>query len=145
MGKSKGRQTEKRLVDMSTPPPPDPVYEPPEDAEEYAFAYELPRQDTKLWIRVLDYRGRCVYFAIMQLLLVDGRWREVARIDCHHGYIHRHQLNRAGEDLWDGRRICDIPAGDGGQKVVDAMYHKCMLIMHDECDENIRRWLGVGT
>jgi hypothetical protein len=145
MSKSKGRQTDKRLVDMSTPPPPDPVYEPPEDAEEYVFSHDSPRRDTEFKVRVLQYHGRYVYFAIMQMLKVDGCWHEVARIDCDHGYIHRHQFNSAGEDLWGRRRMCDIPAGEQGQRVVDGMYHKCVWIMQDERDENIRRWLGGGV
>jgi hypothetical protein len=145
MSKSKGRQADKRLVDMSTPPPPDPVYEPPEDAEEYEFPHESPRPETELKVRVRQYRGRYVYFAIMQMLQVDGCWREIARIDCDHGYVHRHQFNSAGEDLWGRRRICDIPAGEEGQRIVDRMFHKCIRIMQDEVDENVGRWHGVGA
>jgi hypothetical protein len=48
MSKSTGRQTEKRLVDMSTPPPPDPVYEPPEGAEEDNFPVDFGRPDMEL-------------------------------------------------------------------------------------------------
>ncbi|MEV0006068.1 hypothetical protein AB0H28_27815 [Micromonospora sp. NPDC050980] len=67
------------------------------------------------------YKGRIVDFALQQLTQrEDGEWAEVARIDCCHSTIHRHQFTFDGKDLYDHRVIQQIPKE--GWDVVNAAY-----------------------
>ena len=93
----------------------------------------------RLTIRQQIYRGKIVNFAIMQDVLESGTWHQVARIDCCHGTIHRHQYNRDGIDLYDHRVIQEIPA-TRGWAVVDAGYVSAQDAMFNEYEENLRRW-----
>ncbi len=86
-------------------------------------------------------RGLFVDFAIQQLYIYeDGGETEVARIDCCHGIIHRHQFVKStGEDIYDRRPIATIPAADGWQ-VVHHGYDEAYEIMLSEFNENEKRW-----
>ncbi|MFF9393243.1 DUF7718 family protein [Streptomyces griseoluteus] len=95
--------------------------------------------DDRLTIKQHVYKGKIVHFAIMQDIREGDIWHHVARIDCCHGTIHRHQYNRAGDDIYDSRVITEIPA-DNGWSVVDAGYQVAQDAMFDEYEENLRRW-----
>jgi len=84
------------------------------------------------------YRGRIVDFAIQQEAELDGDWAEVARIDCCHSTIHRHQFNQAGTDTYDRRVIQNIPKE--GWDVVNAAFQGAVDVMLSEWEENHRRW-----
>lgn len=139
MGKSKGRRQERRLVDMATIPK---DYKPPPvpPAVELNFKAEITETD-ELRIRQVVYTEKIVDFAIMQLHWEGQCHHQVARIDCCHSMIHRHQFTRDGHDLYDRLQIKAIPA-DGGTRwnIVDAGYHEVLALMYDEWEDNLRRW-----
>lgn len=86
------------------------------------------------------YKGKVVWFAIMQYYTEGSVRTEIARIDCCHGYVHRHVFGSDGEDLNDGRVIEHIPVGDGSWAFVDTMFAECYERMVNEYLENFRRW-----
>lgn len=83
--------------------------------------------------------GEMVYFAIWQAIRHDDEWHPVARIDCSHATVHRHQFTRSG----DNHRVvlAEIPM-DHGQELVDRWYEPAEIIMQNEWEDNIRRWHG---
>lgn len=131
----------RRLVDMSEPPTSNDTYTPPPEAacDVQEFPAELTDTD-RLHIRMVSYRGKIVDFAIMQLTTDPaGVEYHVARIDCCHGTVHRHQFDRKGNDVYDRRVIVAIPATNGWD-VVDAAYADAFDAMFNEWEENLRRW-----
>lgn len=139
MGKSRGRRHEQRLADMSTPaqhykPPPIPP------AVQLNLPIELTETD-ELRVRQVMYKEKIVDFAIMQICYDGEECNEIARIDCCHSMIHRHQFTRDGNDLYDHLEIKAIPA-DGGDRwnIVHAGYYDALGLMQEEWAENLRRW-----
>jgi hypothetical protein len=128
-----------RLADMATVPK---QYKPPPSppAIEMNSPMEITDTDT-LKIRRVMYHEKIVDFAIMQFTLEGDDWHQVARIDCCHSMIHRHQFTRDGRDLYDHLEIKAIPA-DGGDRwnVVHAGYFDAYAIMFEEWEDNVRRW-----
>ena len=133
-GKRRGRVTDMATVPKQYKPPACPP------AVEMNFPIEITETD-ELRIRQLIYREKIVDFAIMQLVREDGLRSEVARIDCCHSMIHRHQFTKDGKDLYDHLEIKAIPA-DGGDRwnVVHAGYFDALAVMQEEWAENLRRW-----
>lgn len=139
MGKMPGRKGERGLADMSAEVSELEYRPPPKTAcDERQWPQYLTEVD-RLHIRTWRYRGRIVDFAIMQIIEVDGKDVHVARIDCCHSIIHRHQFDKAGVDLYDHRVIVPIPHEDGWD-VVDAGYAAATDVMFNEWEENLRRW-----
>ncbi|CAN3980453.1 hypothetical protein [Kitasatospora purpeofusca] len=128
-----------RLVDMVTIPK---QYKPPAcpPAVEMNFPLELTETD-HLHVRQVLYRDRVVDFAIMQLTWEDGTRHEVARIDCCHSVIHRHQFAKDGRDL-DGHLEIKVIPPDGGDRwnIVHAGYFEALSVMQEEWADNLRRW-----
>ena len=124
---------------MRTPPP---VYKPPDcpPAIEMNIPMEITDTD-ELRIRRRIYREKIVDFAVMQLAWEGSERFEIARIDCHHGMIHRHQFTRDGTELGGRLEIKAIPA-DGGDRwgIVHAGYFECLSAMQAEWEDNLRRW-----
>lgn len=126
---------------MGTVEPAD--YKPPPcpPAVESNFPIEITETD-KLHIRQQVYKDFITFFAIMQLVREGGEWKHVARIDCCHSMIHRHQFVRStGLDIYDHALIVAIPA-DGGDRwsVVNSGYHDALAVMWDEWEANVQRW-----
>ncbi|WP_412735977.1 hypothetical protein [Krasilnikovia sp. MM14-A1259] len=94
-----------------------------------------------LVVRIWVYRALIVDFAINQVIEVDGSWKDVARIDCCGGTVHRHQFDKDGNDLIGHKLIREIPPDAGGE-VVNEAYKEALAVMHDEYDDNLRRWRG---
>ncbi|TKA09509.1 DUF7718 family protein [Actinacidiphila oryziradicis] len=117
-------------------------YKPPScpPAEELNFRLEFTETD-EFRVRQVLYRDFIVDFAIMQMVREDGSWVHVARIDCCHSTIHRHQFTHAGDDLYDHLEITAIPP-DGGDRwsIVHAGYFSALGTMQEEWAENLRRW-----
>jgi len=128
-----------RVADMTVVPK---QYKPPSSppAVEMNFPIELTDTD-ELRVRRLMYREKVVDFAIMQIVWEDGERAEVARIDCCHSMIHRHQFTKDGRDLYDHLEIKSIPA-DGGDRwnIVHAGYFEALAAMQAEWADNLRRW-----
>lgn len=142
MGKTPKKVSARRLADMGTEPVPESPYVPPPAAacSEDVFPVMITEAD-RFHVRLRSYRGKIVDFAITQLTTVDGVGEvTVARIDCCHGSVHRHQFNREGDDIYDHRVIRAIPLK--GWDVVDEAYTEAYETMFNEWDENLRRWRG---
>ncbi|WP_035875861.1 DUF7718 family protein [Kitasatospora cheerisanensis] len=135
-GKRRGR-----VVDMSAGEPAH--YKPPPcpPAVESNTRIEITDTD-ELRIRMQVYKDLITFFAIMQMVWDDGEWKEVARIDCCHSTIHRHQFVLPdGRDIHDHQLIVEIPP-DGGERwsVVNDGYHKALAVMYEEWETNVQRW-----
>jgi hypothetical protein len=142
MAKRPGRPRKGKLADMGVYPPDEECYEPPpyEDCEEFQTTIDLA-PGHRLGTRQVYRAGTAelVYFAIWQSVLVDGRWQSVARIDCSHSTVHRHQFTRdGGNHRTDLERI---PV-DHGVDVVDRWYGPAEAMLQNEWEDNYRRWHG---
>ena len=144
MGKTPGQPKKGQLADMTIHPPPDPVYLLPDPNEcvdetwpEGLDPYNELRARYVLWESRL-----IVDFAITQVTLADDGWRKVARIDCAHGVIHRHQF-KAGSDVTVARiEYAPIPTDEAGWVFVNDWYDQALKLMLDEWQESLRRWNG---
>ena len=138
MGKTRGNR-QGRLADMTITPP---HYKPPPvpPAVETTFPVELTETD-EFRIRQVMWSRRIVDFAIVQLYREEDALNQVAKIDCCHSKIHRHQYTRDGGDLYDHLEIKAIPA-DGGDRwsIVHAGYYDALGLMQEEWEDNRRRW-----
>lgn len=138
MTKYKGRSTRK-LPDMSIPPAELPEYKPPVGGEVMEYPVDLG-DGHNLLIRQVIYRGMTVDFAIMQFHEIEGESRQIARIDCCHGSVHRHVMSRSGDDSIDGDVIQEIAVDQNPWSIVDGQFEPCLDKMQNEFLENYRRW-----
>lgn len=132
-----GKRDSKRLADMSGQPA---LYEPP-SAEECDSEEVIPIEidpTSQLVVRLRSLQGKIVDFSISQLVNDAGEWHDVARIDCHHGSIHRHQFTRGGNQT--RQVIRHIPPGQEGHDVVNDGYTPAYELMFNEWEESLRRW-----
>ena len=138
-----GNNRRGRVKDMNIPVQ-EPRYRPPAvpPAIPTVYPIELTPED-RLVVRMSCYRGKIVDFAIMQETWGGDMWTPVARIDCCHGTIHRHQFDQAGVDVLDHALICDIPAQGDSWGVVHRGYDDALTTMMDEWEDNLRRWRNV--
>lgn len=139
MGKIFGRASERRLVSMSTASA-EPHYSPPPEGacEVEVVPVDLSETD-QFVLRLQSHKGRIVDFAVVQRTRDGGSWFDVARIDCCHGTIHRHQFDRQGTDVYDQRVIKEIQ-GEEPWKIVDEGYTEAYEMMFNEWEDNLRRW-----
>jgi hypothetical protein len=143
--RSRGGRFARRLADMAVRPTRR-EYRPPPRDQCVTGTYTIWPTGTQndmhaIAVRYALYHGLYVDFSFNQSYVVDGVSRTVARIDCCHGTVHRHQFDREGTDVLHGEVICDIPA-EGGFEVVHNHYEPCLDIMDDEWEHNFRRWAG---
>lgn len=139
MGKSRGRRSERRLAQMSEPLPVK-EYQPPPTW--ICDVFEHPNEvapNQQIFVRQYIYKGKVVDFAIVQQTLIEGEWRDVARIDCCHGTVHRHQYGSDGKQVGEPRVIRQIPTDDGWN-AVDGTYDEADAVMFNEWRDNLRRW-----
>lgn len=139
MGKTRGRRADSRLADMTTVPK---QYKPPGVPPAIERNYTLDITDTDmLKVREVVYRKFIVDFAIMQLTWQAEDWQHVARIDCCHGMIHRHQFDQQGNNLDGHAEIKVIPGEDDSRwEIVQDGYWAALGTMQEEWEENLRRW-----
>ncbi|WP_157756632.1 hypothetical protein [Plantactinospora sp. KBS50] len=141
MTKSKGRPKKGRLADMTSQPPGENCYEPPPDdeCEEFAATIDLA-PNVRMGTRLVYLRGtsQLVYFAVWQAIKLDGRWERVARVDCHHGTIHRHDFTRSGRN--QVTVLAAIPVASGSSELLDRWCTQVESIMQNEWEANVRRW-----
>jgi len=140
MNKGPGGRILRRIVDLGFYPEAE-LYRPPRGAAERTHEIPLPAGE-RLTIRVQEYRGKTVDFAITQQTPAKRRWSSVARIDCCGGTIHEHLFDRFGNKLKDHKWICDIPSGQAGWEVVHAKYPEAYEMMEKNWEDNLRRWSG---
>lgn len=146
VAKSRGRQSERKLADMTIPPPlpiqpaeyglPD-----PDETEEVSSRVAL-ESGHELYVRFVMWRDRLIVeFAIGQIVRHNGRWVEVARIDTCHLSIHRHQLKKSepGNTVGEREILEEIPP-ENPWAVVDQWYERSLKMMEDDWTETLRRW-----
>jgi len=142
MRRFRGRRQKRRLPLMAIVPPPNEPYHapPPEECEEFTQRTFLA-PDHLLTIRRMFRIGQStvVEFGANQVVRVDGKWVDVARIDSDHGMVHRHQFYA------DGRNVValleTIPLR-GGEELVDRWCAVAEDVMQNEWEDNFRRWNG---
>lgn len=136
------RVSGRRSVDMSVDEHQD--YEIPDhdDCDPVACDQDLGDADilrVQFWTNADDF---IVDFAIVQLTRGSSGWCEVARIDCYHSSIHRHQYVRGSDnDVYKNdprREICQLSAGD--HELVHEKYGEALEMMENEWEDNLRRW-----
>lgn len=140
MGKLPPNSHKQRLADMAVYPARD-YYRPPglDVAKEVVTPIDISPVD-QLVMRQRFYREKIVDFALAQKTMVEKKWVDVARIDCCHSKIHRHQFDQTGVDLYDSREIIRIPSGEAGWEVVDRGYDSAYTLMTEEWEANLERW-----
>lgn len=138
MNKAKGR-SRRRLPDMSIEPAAAPEYRPPTGGEVCEYPIYLG-EGHELVVRQVIYRKKIVDFAIMQFYGEGEERRQIARIDCCHGCIHRHVFNKKGDDILDRDVIKEIIVGQDEWATIDAAFEDCSDRMQREFMENYRRW-----
>lgn len=99
---------------------------------------------------LVDQSARTVDFAVMQMALHDGRYREVVRIDGKHGIVHVHQLYRdlGNSELTQAAARLntrpyktldwEIPAERLAKLLATASCHRC-------CNHPLRGLLPAGS
>ena len=145
VGKNKGRGHFRRLVDKGVLPASS-TYQPPAAhvCDETVFPVEMSPTD-QFVVRQRIYKGKVVDFAVMQQTRVspDDPWREVARIDCCHGRIHRHRFACDDPSVDDNVTLADIPA-QGGWEFVDSHYDETSRVLFDSWEDELWRWRNGG-
>jgi hypothetical protein len=126
------------------PPPPKEIYDAPFEADEMPVWGEFfdPDERNRTLVRIWLYRGLIVNFVLCQQTLRRGRWIEIARIDCCHGEVHRHDVDEHGRRLAKRILIREIPPGEAGWKVVEEEYETARLNMERSWEDRLRRWRG---
>src|SRR5690625_2708357 len=130
----------RRLANMDMTPD-ETHYERPADA--------LPNHDDiidicdgiQLYMQTWEVRHLVVWFVIEQLhspTTADDPIT-VARIDCCWGMVHEHRYNRAGDDVLDHRKICDIPL-DAEPDFVNTAYTDALKYAIDLSKSNLEWW-----
>lgn len=144
MGKTPGRPKRGQLADMTSQPPPDPGYllPNPDDCEDHTWPVGLAPYN-ELRARYMLWRERLIVdFAITQITLAEDGWRDVARVDCAHGVIHRHQFQHDSAQTVARIEYAKIPVDDSGWAFVDSWYYQALKMMQDDWQEALRRWNG---
>jgi hypothetical protein len=122
-------------------PPPKEIYNPPEEALEMPMWEEpLRGLENLLMFRLWLYRGLVVDFVLCQRTLHAGTWVDLARIDCCHGEVHCHDVDKHGTALARRIMIREIPLGEAGWKVVDEEYEAAEVSMKRSWEDSLRRW-----
>ena len=129
-----------------TPPPPaeGEYYPPPDhDCEELPGFPIVISGTERIAGRALEHRGKVVDFSIsLQIRDASGAvWVEVARIDCRHGTVHKHQFNRSGREA-KVTKIRDIPSGSDEEAwdVVDSGYDSATELFTTQAESHVRAW-----
>lgn len=137
MTKAKGRARQSRgLVDMSETAAADEFlqqFEPSELLEE-RVDFDLG-PGARCIQKFLTFRGRVVWFSIVQQVWHDDEWSTVIRADTCHSEAHVHRLNRAGKET-RRQSLCDLA---NIEDVENGFDHASDLIT-EEWEENERRW-----
>lgn len=131
---------------MTIPPPPDPKYllPDPEECEDKTWPVGLDPYN-ELRARFVLWQERLIVdFAINQVTLIEDGWSDVARIDCFHGVIHRHQFQRGSTATIARVEFVKIPTDESGWAFVDSWYDQALKMMEDEWEQTLRRWNRDG-
>lgn len=142
MGRTRGRPKRGSLVDMGIYPN-DECYQPPPAGD--CESVPLPAIDLDEGHRIgftRYYRkgtAVLIYFGINQSVRVGETddWSDVARIDCSHGTVHRHQFTQSGLNR---QEVLEDLTVQRGEQTINRWYERASRIMLEEWQENLRRW-----
>lgn len=142
MTKAKGRPQKSRLADMAIVPV-DPRYYPPPDDECEEHSEPIVLADGHKIVIRRQYpigRSTVVRFGVNQSIRLARRdWQWVSRIDSDHGEIHRHDYTAAGGHE---RTVLQVIPATRGEELVDWWCEHAAELMHNEWEDNVRRWRG---
>lgn len=102
------------------------------------LGHEAPGQS--VYVVQWTYRGKVVDFALTQRIeRTAGTYEHIARFDCCHSEVHKHQFREGGREL---QRTVVAPINDQSTSwdLVDEKYEECSADMFDRWHENYRRW-----
>lgn len=146
MGLNPGRKR-RNLVDMTSVPEKF-EYVVSEDALE-GLDYSVPLGGgTVLQVRTMERDYKVVDFSLNQFVEPEyegnysGRNVDVARIDCCHSEVHRHQFYRDGHPQ-NRYVIHDLkcePDHENAENVVNRCYDSCYEEMTDNWESHLERW-----
>lgn len=112
-----------------------------------------PEGTCTLHVKAWAYRGKTVDFALTQMAdeVEDPQSGEdhVARYDCCHSEVHKHQYYRSGRHYKTGETearttICPIDKKETSWATVDESYFDCYDQMVDSWQVNYERWASDG-
>ena len=92
-----------------------------------------------VYVKQYTYRGYTVDFALSHVVELEEGNSDVARYDCCHSEVHRHQFHKSGEEL---RRKVIAPIRDQrtSWSTVNAVYDECYDDMIEGWEHHYRRW-----
>ncbi|QNP94248.1 hypothetical protein IA203_01280 [Corynebacterium wankanglinii] len=112
-----------------------------------------PEGTCTLHVVAWNYRGKIVDFALTQMAdeVEDPRNGDdhVARYDCCHSEVHKHQYFRSGHHFQTGAKeqrtvIAKIESQDPSWETIDAEYDRYYDDMTESWAANYRRWDSDG-
>lgn len=56
-----------------------------------------PAAEDRLRIKIATKKGKVVNIVVQYEAIIRGRWREIVRYDCAHGYFHRDVIYPSGK------------------------------------------------
>lgn len=135
--------------------PPRFEYQPPASAEKVIDNHIIltPEGTCTLYAVAWEYRGKIVDFALTQkadeIRHPQKGEDHVARYDCCHSEVHKHQYYRNGQHFKSGERqertcIAKIDEQASSWDIVDSGYDVCFDQMTDDWESNYRRWDSDG-
>ena len=144
----------RRLVDMSANVP-EFQYVRPDPAEKVLDTTIVlqPEGTCTLHVVAWSYRGKIVDFAFTQMAdeveNPQGGEDHVARYDCCHSEVHKHQYYRNGQHFQTGEKetrtvIAKIESQETSWETIDSEYDHCYNDMTESWDVNYRRWDSDG-
>ena len=146
MGLNPGRKR-RNLVDMSSIPGSFEYVVSEEAIEGLNYPVSLGGGNT-LQVRTMERGHKIVDFSLNQFVEpeyegnLSGENVDVARIDCCHSEVHRHQYYRNGRPQ-NRYVIHDLKceeSHENAEDVVDRCYTDCYLVMTDNWESHLERW-----
>ncbi|MEJ4100414.1 hypothetical protein V5S96_08610 [Corynebacterium mastitidis] len=137
----------RNLADMSTPPPTF-TYTPREADQTVATPIDLA-DGCELTMRESYRKGLIIDFSLNEHINSHHpRYpyvhnHDVARIDCCHSEVHRHQFYANGDEdpkYYVIRSLTDCPDQQTAEKVIDECYDHCYSMIMSNWEAHLERW-----
>lgn len=118
----------------------------PDRVDEYPIILSA---ETELMVREVHANGRVVDFSLNYFATTDHPLNEkdancdIARIDCCHSEVHRHQFYRTrGEDkkYIVIKSLKGLTCREEAEREVHSCYDDCYEMMLDNCENYLERW-----
>ena len=117
-------------VEPWSPPPVDPH-------DRHESTIDLMASGHRIYQRLDVPKGQVVDFCLSHQAYVEDvdAWLDVVRVDCCHGEVHAHHLDREGRQL---TRSVIRPIGHVGD--VQAGLEEAEALIYDRWEQHARRW-----